>query len=68
MSGRAMLFKTIARETSERRGGFLPVAAGMNLSQGVSLLAPAQANSAVASAAAIASNRQALRILEMNLK
>jgi hypothetical protein len=38
MSGRAMLFKTIARETSERRGGFAAVPGGMNLAQGVRLL------------------------------
>lgn len=38
MSGRAMLFKTIARETSEVRGGFLPVSANMSLAQGVSQL------------------------------
>ena len=38
MAGRAMLFKTIARETSEVRGGFVPVPAGMNLAQGLSLL------------------------------
>jgi hypothetical protein len=38
MNGRAMLFKTIARETSEVRGGFIAVPAGMNLAQGVSLL------------------------------
>jgi hypothetical protein len=47
MSGRAMLFKTIARETSERRGGFLPVPAGLNLAQGVSLLDQAQPDSAL---------------------
>jgi hypothetical protein len=38
MSGRALLFKTIARETSEVRGGFVPVPAGLTLAQGVSLL------------------------------
>jgi hypothetical protein len=38
MSGRAMLFKTIARETSETRGGFVPVPAGMNLAQGIAFL------------------------------
>ena len=38
MNGRAMLFKTIARETSERRGGFVPVPGGMNLTQGLNLL------------------------------
>jgi hypothetical protein len=38
MNGRAMLFKTIARETSESRGGFVPVPGGMSLSQGLTLL------------------------------
>ena len=38
MSGRAMLFKTIARETSEMRGGFVAVPAAMNLSQGMHML------------------------------
>ena len=38
MNGRALLFKTIAKETSEVRGGFAPVPAGMNLSQGLALL------------------------------
>ncbi|HEX8811165.1 MAG TPA: hypothetical protein VF742_04155 [Terracidiphilus sp.] len=38
MSGRAMFFKTIARETSEVRGGFVAVPAAMNLSQGMRLL------------------------------
>lgn len=33
MSGRAMFFKTIARETSEVRGGFTPVPAGLTLQQ-----------------------------------
>jgi len=38
MNGRALLLKSIARETSEERGGFAPVPAGMNLSQGLALL------------------------------
>jgi hypothetical protein len=38
MSGRAMLFKTIARETSEERGGFAAVPAGMNLKQAMGVL------------------------------
>jgi hypothetical protein len=38
MAGRALLFKTIAKETSEVRGGFVPVPAGMNLAQGLALL------------------------------
>jgi hypothetical protein len=38
MIGRAMLFKTIARETSEMRGGFTAVPGGLNLNQAVLLL------------------------------
>ncbi|MDR3742131.1 MAG: hypothetical protein P4L40_24180 [Terracidiphilus sp.] len=38
MNGRALLFKTIARETSETRGGFAAVPQGLTLEQGVSLL------------------------------
>jgi hypothetical protein len=38
MNIRALLVKTFARETSEVRGGFEPVPAGMNLAQGVALL------------------------------
>jgi hypothetical protein len=38
MIGRAMLFKTIARETSEVRGGFLPVPAGLTLQQAAVLV------------------------------
>lgn len=38
MSGRAMLFKTIARETSEVRGGFAAVSPAMNLAAGMRLL------------------------------
>ena len=38
MSGRAILFKTIARETSEIRGGFVPVPSGMSLTQGLRVL------------------------------
>lgn len=37
MSGRAMLFKTIARETSEVRGGFTPVPSGLSLQQAATL-------------------------------
>jgi hypothetical protein len=51
MSGRAMLFKTISRETSEMRGGFVPVPASMNLAQGVSLLNQTQAGNALVSTA-----------------
>ena len=38
MNGRAMLFKTIARETSEVRGGFSAVPAGLTLEQGLHVL------------------------------
>ena len=38
MNGRAMLFKTIARETSEVRSNFTPVPAAMSLKQGVDML------------------------------
>ena len=38
MSGRALLIKNFAHETSEERGGFVPVPAGLNLSQGLTLL------------------------------
>ncbi|MFC5863092.1 hypothetical protein ACFPT7_12370 [Acidicapsa dinghuensis] len=37
MNGRAMLFKTIARETSEVRGGFTPVPPGLSLQQAAAL-------------------------------
>jgi hypothetical protein len=38
LSGRAVLFNTIARQTSEVRGGFAAVPAGLNLAQGVRIL------------------------------
>ncbi|MGD0096877.1 MAG: hypothetical protein ABSB60_10300 [Terracidiphilus sp.] len=57
MSGRAMLFKTIARETSEIRGGFVAVPPGMNLAQGVLLLNQAELSSALASPASLAMSR-----------
>ncbi len=38
MIGRAMLFKTISRETSEIRGGFTPVAAGLSLREAAGLI------------------------------
>ena len=38
LSGRAIVFKTIARDTNEVRGGFAAVPAGLNLAQGVRLL------------------------------
>lgn len=51
MVGRAMLFKTLARETSETRGGFQPVPAGMNLGQGLHMLE--QADSAPSQSASL---------------
>ncbi len=38
LSGRAVLFKTIARETNEVRGGFAAVPAGLTLAQGMRIL------------------------------
>lgn len=38
MAGRAMLFKTIGRETSEMRGGFQAVPAGLTLEQAAALV------------------------------
>jgi hypothetical protein len=38
MTGRAMLFKTIARETSEVRGGFTPVPSGLSLGEAAVLV------------------------------
>jgi hypothetical protein len=38
MTGRAILFKTIARETSEVRGGFVQVPAGLSLRQAETLI------------------------------
>jgi hypothetical protein len=38
ISGRALLFKTIARETSQVRGGFASVPTGLTLAQGMKLL------------------------------
>ena len=43
MSGRAFLLKTIARETSEVRGGFAPVPPGLSLANALQLLAPLEA-------------------------
>ena len=43
MLGRALLVKNFARETSELRGGFAPVPAGMNLAQGMALLQQTEA-------------------------
>ncbi len=57
MNGRAMLFKTIARETSEVRGGFSPVPAGMNLSQGAALIGQSQLVGATVAPAALVMSR-----------
>lgn len=48
ISGRAIMFKTIARETSETRGGFTPVPTGMTFAQGVHLLSQSQFNEVAA--------------------
>lgn len=38
LSGRAVLFKTISRETNEVRGGFVPVPTGIHLAEGIRIL------------------------------
>lgn len=53
MLGRAMLFKTIARETSEVRGGFVAVPGGMNVAQGLALLNSADVSFALARPASV---------------
>jgi len=57
MNGRAMLFKTIARETSEVRGGFAPVPAAMSLSQGLTLIGQPPAPAPAPTPAALALRR-----------
>ena len=58
MTGRAMLFKTIARETSEVRGGFTPVPAGLSLQQAATLARQSAATpGAQAQAAALVTSR-----------
>lgn len=65
MCGRALLMKSFARDTSEARGGFAPVPAGMNLAQGMALLqqieasnqAPAQSGQSQATSAAFTLRR-----------
>ena len=57
MNGRAMLFKTIARETSEVRRGFVPVPAGMNLAQGLLFLQQSEAATAQVSPTALVAHR-----------
>lgn len=56
MIGRAMLFKTIARETSELRGGFSPVPAGLSLQQAAAL-ASEPMNASVARPASLVTSR-----------
>ncbi len=46
MSGRAVLFKTVAHDTSEIRGGFTPLPAGLTLKQGVHILRTSEASTA----------------------
>jgi hypothetical protein len=48
LSGRAMLFNTIARQTSETRGGFAAVPAGLDLAQGKRILDQADAPNTMA--------------------
>ena len=65
MCGRALLVKSFARDTSEARGGFAPVPAGMNLAQGMALLqqiearnqAPTQSGSSLIISTAFALRR-----------
>jgi len=45
ITGRALMLKSFARETSEVRGGFAPVPAGMNLAQGMALMQQTDAQS-----------------------
>ncbi len=47
MNIRALLVKTFARETSEVRGGFVPVPAGMHVAQGLALLNQSQVEAEV---------------------
>jgi hypothetical protein len=57
MNGRALFLKTISRETSEVRGGFAPVPAGLTLEQGMKLLTPAQTAAALMKPASFPSAR-----------
>jgi hypothetical protein len=63
MLGRALLVKPFARETSETRGGFVPVPPGMNLAEGSALLQKTAARTrrpaegALATSAALALRR-----------
>jgi hypothetical protein len=52
MTGRALLFKTIARETSEVRGGFVAVPGDLSLAEGMALLEHTEAANVLAKPAA----------------
>jgi len=52
MTGRALLFKTIAREASEVRGGFAAVPGDLSLAEGMALLEHAEATNLLAKPAA----------------
>lgn len=54
LSGRALLFKSIARETSEVRGGFVSVPARMSLAQGMTLLEQPEVSSVTVPRALVA--------------
>jgi hypothetical protein len=66
MQGRALLVKTIARETSEMRGGFVPVPAGMTLAEGMAILerapalAPTQSQAQAQTSAPLTASRDAV--------
>jgi hypothetical protein len=49
IAGRALIVKSFARETSEIRGGFVAVPAGMNLAQGMAMLEQTEAQSQLVS-------------------
>ena len=53
LSGRAVLFKSIARDTNETRGGFRAVPAGMSVAQGMRILEQSDAGAAPDSVARI---------------
>jgi len=53
LNGRAVLFKTIARDTNEPRGGFAAVPAGLNLAQGMRLLEQSDSRSVPATMARV---------------
>jgi hypothetical protein len=61
LSGRAMLFKTIARDTNEVRGGFAAVPAGLNLAQGMRILEQSDPRSAPSTIASVSPASIAIR-------